>query len=416
MFQYLKKNTFFLCSMLVFLFCLQIKTDAFAGGAEFTGKFDPVLVPNEEELDDVVFKPMNNSVQFKFATPVSPNAKITGAKLKNPLPGQGGILALLVEKGDPVLYVDLNSDLTLADNEKFKMNKDDNPYIFSTVFSVPFNGGFFTSFPVHVKYFKRVKFENMSDDERLLMQSSEAFAKGKVNIKGTETTVLYGFDLKSKKIDPNNGMIGVDSDGDGEIEIEKLSPEVTEADDEAVIFRAGQNYVSTKKVDLEKNVIIMREHSASDYKRVELRMGAQLPDFSFTDFNGKKRKLSDFRGKYVLIDFWGFWCPPCRRELPYLREAYSRFQSRNFEILGMNTDTDFDLKSLNEQLQKNGMGWTQAKLDSIKDVIKNYRIYSFPTTLLIDPEGKIVSLGQKKKDQPSLRGEDLLESLDEILP
>lgn len=417
MFQYPNKAGFFLCLMLVFAFCFHLKTNALAGDGEFTGKLDPVLTPNADELDDVIFKPMNSSLNIKFATQPPSGANITGAKLSSPIPGKSPILALLVEvKDEAVLYADLDDNLTFADNEKFKMETDNNPYIFKTVINLPFDGGFFKMFPIHVNYFKRVKFENMTDRERLLLQSSEAFATGKVDIKGKQTAVLYGFDPKTKKIDTKNGLLGVDGDGDGEVLVEKLSPEATEANDETVIFRAGQDYVSTKKVDLEKNLIIMREHSASDYKRVELKMGAQLPDFNFTDFNGKKRKLSEFRGKYVLIDFWGLWCPPCRRELPYLREAYMRFQSRKFEILGMNTDTDFEFNSLKDFLKKSQINWTQAKIESIRDVIKSYRIYSFPTTLLIDPEGKIISLGQKKKDQPSLRGEDLIESLEEILP
>jgi thiol-disulfide isomerase/thioredoxin len=132
--------------------------------------------------------------------------------------------------------------------------------------------------------------------------------------------------------------------------------------------------------------------------------------------DGKKRKFSEFRGKYVLLDFWGFWCPPCMKELPYLREAYKRFQSRNFEIVGMNTD-QFTPDSIKKNLEQNGMMWTQARHDSFLD-LKNYafRIESFPTTLLIAPDGKILSLSRQERGEPDLRGKDLLTTLDEILP
>jgi hypothetical protein len=80
----------------------------------------------------------------------------------------------------------------------------------------------------------------------------------------------------------------------------------------------------------------------------------------------------------------------------------------------MNTDEDPNMASTN--LKRNGLLWPQAALPSIKDVITNMRIHIFPTTLLIDPEGKIVSLNQHKKNQPELRGRELLKSLDQLLP
>jgi hypothetical protein len=94
--------------------------------------------------------------------------------------------------------------------------------------------------------------------------------------------------------------------------------------------------------------------------------------------------------------------------------AYSRFQARGFEILGMNNDPDYS--QIKPFLRKNGMGWPQATNDSIEQLQVRYRIHSFPTTLLIDPDAKIISLGQTKKKQPGLRGQDLLKSLDRLLP
>jgi len=82
----------------------------------------------------------------------------------------------------------------------------------------------------------------------------------------------------------------------------------------------------------------------------------------------------------------------------------------------MNTDDPQILPQVKTWLEENELTWTQATTDSILGVIRSFRVHSFPTTLLIDPEGKIISLDQTKKGQPSLRGQDLLKSLDRLLP
>jgi len=80
----------------------------------------------------------------------------------------------------------------------------------------------------------------------------------------------------------------------------------------------------------------------------------------------------------------------------------------------MNNDPDFE--PIKVWLRRNGLTWPQAQMESIRNIEVRYRIHLFPTTLLLGPDGKIVSLGQEKKKQPGLRGADLLKSLDEILP
>src|SRR5262249_12535064 len=272
------------------------------------------------------------------------------------------------------------------------------------------------TFPVLVQYFKGVESDEMKPGERMILSSKAAFAVGTVDIQGKKTLVQYDYNPRSRKVNPTKGKLGVDSNGDGVIDLDPFSPEIADAEDEEVVFRAGNTYVSTKKADVEKNLIVMRSHPASDYKRIELSIGATMPDFEFTDFSGKKRRLVEFRGKYLLVDFWGMWCGPCRRELPYLKAAYSRFQPRGFEILGMNTDDPPIQPQVKSILEKNGMTWTQARRESIIQVIRNLRIHTFPTTLLIDKDGKVVSLNNVRQGQPDLRGRDLLKSLDELLP
>ncbi|MDT7602455.1 MAG: hypothetical protein QOF61_452 [Acidobacteriota bacterium] len=393
---------------------------AFADDAEYTGKFDSDLAPNVEDLDEIVFHPLRDLSKVKFEKPLEEGVTVTAGRLNHPPTGKSSILAVLVESEDalPVLYADLNLDGVMSASERFELERGgedkDNPYLWETTLKLATPGQPFATFPVFVRYLKDVRFDDMQEGERLVQQTKTAFARGSVDVAGKRTLVQYGYDPKAKKISAINGVIGIDGDGDGVIDMSRFSPEAAEAHDEAIVFRVGDKYVSTKKVDVEKNLIVLRSHSASDYKRVELRVGGELPDFQFTDFKGKRRQLSEFKGKYVLIDFWGLWCPACRKELPYLRAAYSRFQARGLEIIGMNTDEPEIVSQVKGQLEKQGLTWTQATRESIGDVIKSYRIHFFPSTLLVGPDGKIISLSQRQ--QPDLRGPDLLKSLDRLLP
>lgn len=401
----------------IFSFTITLAVSTVRADGEYIGQFDTKLVAFTKDTERVVFKPASKDVLRGGKVP-DESVHLTSNRLINPV--GASLVAVLVEEQDakPMIFADLNADNSFGDDEKFTLRREvsDNPYLWITTINMTVKDGFFTVCPIFIRYFRNYQTDKMTIGDRLLEQSTGVLARGTVDVKGKKVAVQYEYSLENKKITPNIGWLGVDADDDGEIDMDKLSPEAARADSETIVFRVGQTYISTKKADVGKNQIVLREHQAKDYRRTELAVGRELPDFSFVDLDGKKRKFSEFRGKYVLLDFWGFWCPPCMKELPYLREAYKRFQTRNFEIVGMNTDK-YTPESIKKSLEQNGMTWTQARHDSFTD-LKDYefRIESFPTTLLVAPDGKILSLSRQEKGEPDLRGKDLLETLDEILP
>lgn len=404
---------------LSFCVLLFLSVCVFGRGGEFIGQFDPSLVPNTDDSERVVFRG-DSGERVKAAGTFKPDAHFAIGRLLDPQTGQYSVLAFLVEEkgSEPSIYVDSNDDHQISADEKyvFQRNADDT-YVWHTTAVLRIKEGFFKSCPVFIRYLKSYKIDKMTTEDRLMTQSTEVLARGKVNVNGKDILVQYAYDLHERKIDPQSGWLGADVDGDGAIDMDALSPEAAKANKESVVFRVGSFYFSTKKADIKGNQIVLRENEAKDYKRSELYIDKEFPDFGFTDFDGKKHRFSEFKGKYILLDVWGWWCGPCRRELPYIREAASRFKSRNLQVIGLNTDPDYTIESMRKTFADNQMTWTHAQFSSVSDFLNsNLRVEAFPTTFLIAPDGKILSMGRADRDEPDLRGADLLTTLDKILP
>ena len=111
------------------------------------------------------------------------------------------------------------------------------------------------------------------------------------------------------------------------------------------------------------------------------------PDFAFTSSEGEHIVLEDLRGKVVLLDFWGTWCPPCVESVPELRNLYKRYaKDGNFMILGISSDDDDDEDTWRQFIVKNKMVWPQYR-DKDHRILRDFGIRAFPTYILIDHEG-----------------------------
>lgn len=129
-----------------------------------------------------------------------------------------------------------------------------------------------------------------------------------------------------------------------------------------------------------------------------IRDGGPAPDFAKLDINGKSVKLSDFRGKYVLLDFWGSWCAPCRAANPHLKELYTQYAAKGFEIVGVAsekvTSQEQAEKMWKAAVEKDGLTWTNLlnnEKSMQQDVTAMYSIEGYPTQILLDKEGKIIA-------------------------
>ncbi|SEM67021.1 Peroxiredoxin [Paenisporosarcina quisquiliarum] len=117
-----------------------------------------------------------------------------------------------------------------------------------------------------------------------------------------------------------------------------------------------------------------------------IQVGDDAPDFALVDMNGEKHQLSDYKGKGVFLNFWGTWCKPCEREFPLMDKQYQVYKDQGLEILAVNIgESDFAVQKF---IDRKGLTFP-VLIDDKKSVMETYKINPLPTTLLINPNGKI---------------------------
>ena len=140
----------------------------------------------------------------------------------------------------------------------------------------------------------------------------------------------------------------------------------------------------------------------------KVAIGAIAPELEFPDPDGKMRKLSDLRGKVVLLDFWASWCGPCRRENPNVTRIYSLYHDKGFEIFSVSLDRD--AASWKRAIEADKLVWPNHVSDLKQwqsQAAAIYGVRSIPSTFLLDKEGRIV--------QRDLRGADLERAVKQLV-
>ncbi len=138
-------------------------------------------------------------------------------------------------------------------------------------------------------------------------------------------------------------------------------------------------------------------------------IGRFAMDFTQNDTLGNPVKLSSFRGRYVLVDFWASWCGPCRKENPNIVKTYNKYKEKGFHVLGVSLDQPNGKEKWIKAIHDDNLAWTHVSdLQYWKNAVAvQYGIQAIPQNFLVDPQGKIVA--------KNLSGEELEKKLVELL-
>ena len=126
-----------------------------------------------------------------------------------------------------------------------------------------------------------------------------------------------------------------------------------------------------------------------------IAVGQPAPDIALPNPDGKVYKLSDLKGKVVLLDFWASWCGPCRRANPSVVSLYNRYKSKGFVVF--NVSLDKDKQKWVDAIEQDGLKW-EYHVSELKfwqsQVVGLYGIEAIPRQFLIDKQGKIAAITQ----------------------
>jgi len=395
-------------------------------GTTYTGKLDPELVENGY-----------NGQAFTMATPADlkrlPHAVDSGSHavvgkfsfsesspdgkwLQRTIPA----MAIITPDKPVVLYVNVTADSTLTsftDKDKYVFTPSKGEHVMpgdqELVVNFPLpTGSYFHGMPVRVIESPKRAPEN-GNEHYFFVRGNKA--QGTIDLGGRKTLAQFEVGAITGKV-RTLGTYSLDLNGDGKIdEWSRTENQYRWEPTVPVMFKAGNTYVVPGTVDDHAGTFTMQGIPESEYVP-PMDSGVALADFTFGTLDGATKHLSDYRGKYVLLDFWTVGCGPCWHAMPGLDTVYKKYHDRGFDIIGVNLDEHLDLTAFQKLLTEHQNSWTNTSFsvkstgaDMEKYVNLHCRVHAFPTTVLLGPDGKIIYVSD-------YFGYDLPKMLDQLLP
>lgn len=305
------------------------------------------------------------------------------------------------ETGDVDLYADVNFDAVLDQSERVVLsNSQERGVRARGRVYVPVGGNRFKRAPVELVV--GAPGPGKPIPGRILYVNSHAVVAATFMLDGVPARFEYPVDLRSGKVLLSGDTLGADTNLDGKIDYSGVSPENAYADSRGVIFRVGNRYFSTVAINSKRGTATLVEHDKTAYRRIELTPGTRTPDFSFIDQRGRRRRLSEFSGRPVLLVFWASWCPPCVGDLPFLQQFAAEYEAKGLVVLGMNADKSSRVDR--SFVKRNGITWLQAMPESIHALVnQRFQIVEYPTRVLINGDRTILASGDVLLEKESLR-------------
>ncbi len=323
-----------------------------------------------------------------------------------------GAAFCLLKDGEKLFFIDLHSGRgALRNPTRIPFTKPSQPFFSAEAdFIITLPTGPFRTAPAYVAIPKSTQGYPLRPNQAMLLVGNQPYVTGEAALPNRKLRVRYAFDPDTGATDLKHATEWWDINGDGKFDATPGSVEVGNPSDIMPIFHLNDLWLETESLNLATHTLLLRVVPA-DKQRIELVVGRKIPNFTYRDFSGQPHQLSEIKAKFILLDFWATWCIPCVADLPAKKSAYDQFHARGFEILGMNGDAGVEKPA--KLLQKLNVMWPEAKPD--QNLLQNrFHITSWPTLVLIDGDGTIVSTSQA--DHLPLSGRDLAVTLGRLLP
>ncbi|HEX2225454.1 MAG TPA: TlpA disulfide reductase family protein [Thermoanaerobaculia bacterium] len=360
---------------------------------------DPISLPafTEEQLPEVIKAPMPRK-----PAGLGPQARFGF----NFWVGQKNLVWAIDPRpsGEWLLFLDLNANRDLSDDAPLRFQEEKGrPTAWLRTEAREEVDGQTVTYPVENRLWVGEEPSGKGGALRkVLIRQHRTLRRGTMRAGGRE--VAFGLVGVLGLYDHKKAVVVFDWNGDGRFDLSGRQSAERYPLMEKHVNLAGQTY--EMRVDRYGRSLTLVPLASRLPDRAVLLPGHVAPEFTAVDMDGKPRRLADYRGKVVLLDFWFNSCGPCWKEAPKLVEIHRRFRARGFEVLGVNSVDKPE--TAREFAAEHGTTWPQILEGREAPVHRLYRVEARPTYYLIGRDGKIVS-GDLRP------GPELIEQLEKIL-